>query len=71
LVTSARKTERMSVQCLELLCSPERPFSRIAVFVRLFDAYEQVNDSAKIRDMYCGGYLYVLFSLATCECRAK
>lgn len=32
---------------------PDR--TRIAVFVRLFDAYEQVNDSAKIRDMYCGG----------------
>jgi hypothetical protein len=31
---------------------PDR--TRIAVFIQLFDAYEQVDDLTKIRDMYCG-----------------
>jgi hypothetical protein len=29
--------------------------TRIVIFIQLFDAYEQVDDLAKIRDMYCGG----------------
>ena len=32
---------------------PDR--TRIAIFIQLFDAYEQVDDLTKIRDMYCGG----------------